>query len=119
MRIPIKGDITDAKQIWLGQTLACAPQHCPHPRGQLAGTERFGHIIIRAKFQPQHFIVFFEPGSQHNDWCCTFLSVGAKKLKAPHFRHHQVKHNQIRRRLARNHQRLVAISGGEDVKPFL
>ena len=90
-----------------------------NPTGQLAGTKRFGHIIVRPQLQAQDFLVFLNSGGENDDRRLRFTAVDAHKFVAAHLRHHQIEQDEVRFFIAGQEERLAAVRGGEHAKAFL
>ncbi len=60
-----------------------APEHRAHARGEFAEAERLGDVVIGAKLEPGHAIVFGGPRRQHDDGHVT--RIRSRSQNAAHF----------------------------------
>lgn len=67
--ILIQDEVTDHKRAGLGSRVisVCTAELSADPRDQLAGAERFGHVVVRAYFQPEDLVRLIVLGCQHNN----------------------------------------------------
>jgi hypothetical protein len=102
-----------------GQGLLKPPQHRPDAGGKLARAERLGDVVVGAKVQPANAVFFTRPGSEKDYWnagkITAFPDLPAD-IKTAAAGHHDIKHEEDRRMLARQWQNVIAGSAKADIE---
>ena len=67
-----------------------------HPRCQLLQTKRLGYVVITASLQTVHLILLGNPGCQKQNRAGDIFTDNFAQLQSVHFRHIDVKQDQVR-----------------------
>jgi len=94
-------------------------EHRADPRHQLAWRKRLGHIIVRARFQPAHPILFLTARGQHDDrhiGGAVGAAQAAAHLDPRQAFHHPVEQHDVGHIFLRHQQGFLAIDRMGDVE---
>src|SRR5688500_14146637 len=73
------------------------PYLCPYPGTQLTQAKWFRYVIVRADFQPDHFIDLVAAGGQHHDGLAQPHAAHLPtKIEAAAIRQSHIQHDQLR-----------------------
>ncbi len=88
-------------------------------RLDLQDVERFGHIVVRAVFEPQNFIHVFALGGEHDNRHIGLLADPLADLNAVQFGQHHIQQDKVNGIALKDLERLLAVRRGQDLIPLL
>ena len=95
------------------------PQHRPDPGDEFLRAEGFGHVIVRAEFQPEDFIGLLVPRGKDDHRNGGFLAQAARDIQPVDIRQAQIDDQQIRIPFMRGGKGLASVRGGQDLESGL
>jgi hypothetical protein len=113
----IQGEILDTQLRGFLPGRTCTPQDRLHAGDELAGTERFGDVVVGADAEPANAIRLFDSGGQLDDRHGRLVAKPFRHVEAVHARQPEVQHDQVRMSFARERQRALAGGCRQDGKP--
>jgi hypothetical protein len=110
--VAIQHDIRRFQYFCGGFLLPCAAQDGAHARHQFARTEGFGHVVVRAHLQADHFLLVVHAGGEQDDGSVVLRAMPAHELIPVHLGHHHVEDDKVGFLFLRHGQSLLAIVRG-------
>ena len=107
--VAIKGDVVGAQDVGQASLFARSPEHSAHACYQLLDAEGLGYVVVGAQLQPAHFVALFQLGCKHDDRRIRLLREEPHEVVAAHFRHHQVKEDEVGLFEARHMERVAPV----------
>ena len=114
MLVEVNRQITGGVRLRACRCAFGAAQNRAHARNHFARTERFDDLIVRAEFQTDQPIRFFDARGNHNHRCGGLFANRAANVETVHSRQIEIEQNERGIFVAKHRERVRAIRCGRD-----